>query len=157
MCSPMAPCGPDRVVMKPIFTVCADAGAATSATSMAARAARIVVRTGSLLHETSCAILAKALNGLENLASAIFRRHLEAEAPDLRVDVVLVHPSELGVAPAADPVGDGQIAEARLRLAERVERARIPLIDSLLHVLLAGCAQPRILPAPHHLAHPAPS
>src|ERR1700694_5436560 len=40
MCSPMMPCGPDSVVMKPIFTVSAAAGAtprrhATNATDMA--------------------------------------------------------------------------------------------------------------------------
>src|ERR1700693_3300789 len=46
MCSPMTPCGPDSVVMKPIFTVSAAAGAtarrhATNATDMA----RILVYT----------------------------------------------------------------------------------------------------------------
>src|SRR5215470_19446009 len=152
MCSPMAPCGPESVVMKPIFTVCADAGAATRATRIPARAARSVVRTSSLLRETSCAILAKELSGLENLAAAILGRHLEPEPPDLRVDVVLVHPSELGVAPAADPVCDSEIAEPRLGLAERVERARIPPVDGLLHLVLAAAAEPRVLRAPHDVA-----
>src|SRR5262249_23251895 len=147
MCSPIAPCGPDRVVMKPIFTVCAHTGATpTTATRSPAKAARIVVvftigaSSWNELRDSS-----KRPSGLENLAATVLGRHHEAEAPDLHVDVVLVHPSELGVAPSADPVGDGQVAEARLRFAERVERARIPLVDRVLYLVLARAAEPRVL------------
>src|SRR5882724_5220622 len=154
MCSPMAPCGPDRVVMKPIFTVCADAGAAARATRSPARAARIVVRTIGASCRTSCAILAKGGAGLEDLAAAVLGRDLEAETADLGVDVVLVHPAELGVAPATDAVRDGEIAEARLGLAERVERARIPLVHRVLHLVLACAAQPRVLRAPDDVGDP---
>ena len=49
MCSPMAPCGPDSVVMKPIFTVSAAAGTAIRAARSPTRATRVIVGTVDLL------------------------------------------------------------------------------------------------------------
>src|SRR5215470_37397 len=146
MCSPMAPCGPDEVVMKPIFTVCADAGATpTTATRSPARTARLVVvvtigaSCWNELRDSS-----KRRSGLENLAAAIPGRHLEAEAADLRVDIILVHAPELGVAPPADPVGNSQVAEARLRLADRVDPALERHVERVDRMLAHAAPQERV-------------
>src|SRR5688500_2602623 len=72
----------------------------------------------------------------ENLPAPIPGRHGQAEPPDLLVDVVLVRGAQLRVAPAADAVHHGEVAEARLRRAERVERLRIPLVDRDLDLVL---------------------
>src|SRR5262245_26562923 len=99
MCSPMAPCGPDKVVMKPIFTVCADAGATptTAAKSPANTARIVVVLTVGASCRNELRDSSKRRNGLENLAAAVLGRHLEAEAADLRIDVLFIHGSQLGI------------------------------------------------------------
>src|SRR5438445_12480815 len=80
---------------------------------------------------------------------------LEAERLQLGIDVLLVHPAQLRVPPAPDAVGHGQLAPAGVGLAERVERARGPLVDRPLGVLTAGPAEQWVLGVPHGVADPA--
>src|SRR5437764_9842114 len=106
MCLPMTPWGPDSVVMKPIFSVSAARAwlARHPATRSRATAIRGVRTMASFAWR---AILAQ----FTALAPTIGRWHRQAQIADL---------------PAADAVGNGQVAEPRLRLPEGVERPGIP-------------------------------
>src|SRR5438034_9171072 len=51
--------------------------------------------------------------------------------------------------------GAALLAPAGVGLAERVERARVPLVDRPLDVLTAGAAEPCVLGIPHGVGDPA--